>query len=471
MAFSLKDYKDLTKIGHGGMSTVYTAVQISLNRKVAIKKMATSLADNEVLVRRFENEAKSAASLDNDCIIRIYDFGMEDGAFYISMEYIEGTDLDELMAESRFVREVGLMMALQALKGLNYAHKHGVIHRDFKPANIRVSKNGLAKVLDFGLAHAGDSVNLTTTDAIMGTPMFMSPEQVKGEKEKDVRMDVFSAGVLLYKIISGKFPFNGNNVPAVLYSIIHTEPEDIRKLVPELPAGIAAVVRASLERNKAKRLPTLQPLIAALENFFFKLGVRDISREIAGYMAATPAESQEIKKRFAVYPADEAPSADFDAVTPESVTPFYRRAGFKVFMGALILLAGFLVYWLALPGPENREELQTVAVPKPVPVSIPAVLPDTIKKEKPAVNTVKKPWKQKALAPVTGTGFLHVFSTPWAGLSIDGNLIGNTPTPNLIALPTGMHSILLKREGFKIYTETVRIKSWDTLRLRINLKP
>src|SRR3989339_2061653 len=260
MAFSLQDYKDLVKVGQGGMATVYQAVQKSLNRNVAIKKMATNFADNEILIKRFENEAKSAASLEHNNIIKIYDFGMDEGVFYISMEFIDGCDLDLLIKDRKFIREIGLMVALQAIKGLEFAHSRGVIHRDIKPGNILISKSGLVKVLDFGLASAGESVNLTSTDAVLGTPLFMSPEQARGEKDKDARIDIFSVGVLLYRILSGRFPFTGNNVPAVLYNIVHTAPQDIQELAPALPDELAVQIRLCMEKDKEKRLTGLRPL-------------------------------------------------------------------------------------------------------------------------------------------------------------------------------------------------------------------
>ena len=175
MAFLLKDYTDIQEIARGGMGKVYLATQISLNRKVIIKEMASGLLVNKTEIRRFENEARAAAALDHDNIIRIYDFGEDRGSFYIAMEYIDGPDLESILKDRNYLPEIGLMIVLFALKGLNHAHAHRIIHRDIKPGNILVSKAGAVKVVDFGLAHAGSQqLHLTASDVIVGTPLFMS---------------------------------------------------------------------------------------------------------------------------------------------------------------------------------------------------------------------------------------------------------------------------------------------------------
>ncbi|MBD3240381.1 MAG: protein kinase [Chitinivibrionales bacterium] len=277
MALSLVDYKDIRELARGGMGKVYLATQVSLNREVVIKEMAAGLVADESQIKRFENEAMAGAALSHPNVIRIYDFGRDRDSFYISMEYILGPSLQELIERGDIPREVCLMVLLQALKGLQYAHTQNIIHRDVKPGNILVdSATGQAKILDFGLAYAGSrALHLTATDSIVGTPQYMSPEQANGVEQKDARMDIFSVGVLTYQIITGTLPFQGNTIPAVLYSITQTKEKDIQELVPWLPDELADNVRFALEKDINRRLPSLGTLIDSLQNLFFDMGIRD----------------------------------------------------------------------------------------------------------------------------------------------------------------------------------------------------
>jgi serine/threonine protein kinase len=284
MPFTLKDYTDIQEFATGGMSKIYVAVQISLNRTVIIKEMASGLLTTKNEIKRFENEARSGASLAHDNIIRVYDFGEEKGSFYIAMEFIDGTDLDHLIQEKDCPKEIAMMVLQQALKGLAYAHEQGIVHRDVKPANILISRNGAVKVVDFGLAYANTrSGQLTTTGAIVGTPVYMSPELVNGEETKDRCMDIWAAGVVLYRIMTGEFPFSGENVPSTLIDIIQNKEKPAEELNKTIPHDIAGLLRSCLEKDHTKRLPSLSPLVEAMQNYFFEIGVRDPGDTIKKY--------------------------------------------------------------------------------------------------------------------------------------------------------------------------------------------
>jgi serine/threonine protein kinase len=299
MAFLLKDYTDIREIARGGMGKVYLATQISLNRKVIIKEMATGLLTNTAEIKRFENEARAAAVLDHDNIIRIYDFGEDRGSFYISMEFIDGPNLDDILKNRHYLPEIGLMIILFALKGLSHAHTHRIIHRDIKPGNILISKAGAVKVADFGLAHAGSQqLNLTASDVIVGTPLFMSPEQATGEEKKDLRMDVWSVGVLLYRIITGTYPFQGENVPAILYNIVQTREQQIHEVYPAIPNDLADNINACLVKDRSKRLSNLSPLITSLQNFFYEIGIKDPAEEIRRYVSDSQGSSRTLSRRL-----------------------------------------------------------------------------------------------------------------------------------------------------------------------------
>jgi predicted Ser/Thr protein kinase/cytoskeletal protein RodZ len=276
MPFTLSDYTDIKEFATGGMSKIYVAVQVSLNRTVIIKEMASGLLTTKNEIKRFENEARSGAFLTHDNIIRIYDFGEEKGSFYIAMEFIDGSDLDQLLKQEDCPKELAMMVLQQALKGLAFAHEQGIVHRDVKPANILISRNGAVKMVDFGLAYAGArSGQLTTTGAIVGTPVYMSPELVNGEETKDRCMDIWAAGVVLYRIITGEFPFSGENVPSTLIDIIQNKEKPAEDLDKTMPSAITDLLHRCLEKDHTKRLPSLTPLIGAMQDYFFEVGVRD----------------------------------------------------------------------------------------------------------------------------------------------------------------------------------------------------
>ncbi|MGA2506842.1 MAG: serine/threonine-protein kinase [Chitinispirillaceae bacterium] len=302
MAFLLKDYKDIQEIARGGMGKVYLATQVSLNRKVIIKEMATGLLTSATEIKRFENEARAAALLGHDNVIRIYDFGEDRGSFYISMEYVDGPDLETLLRDAHCIPEIALMIVLHALKGLNFAHQHQIIHRDIKPGNILVSKVGAVKVVDFGLAHAGaQQMHLTATDTIVGTPLYMSPEQASGEEKKNIQMDIWSVGVLLYRIITGDYPFKGDNVPAILYNIVQSKQPPIQELAPALPDDLAQNIDLCLEKDRANRLTILAPLIESLQSYFYDIGVRDTAEQIRQYITDPVTSTKELSKLLLEY--------------------------------------------------------------------------------------------------------------------------------------------------------------------------
>ena len=302
MPFTVKDYSDIRELAKGGMGKIYLATQVSLNRKVVIKEMAAGLLTEKSETRRFENEARAAAALNHDNIIRVYDFGEEKGSFYIAMEFIDGPDLDQLFRRQDFPREIGMMILQQALKGLAFAHEQGIVHRDVKPANMLISSNGAVKMADFGLAYAGArSGHVTATGSIVGTPVYMSPELVNGQETKDRCMDIWAAGVILYRIITGNFPFTGDNVPATLISIIQDREKPAEELDKTLPPYVAGLLHSCLEKDHTRRLQRLAPLIEALKNYFFEIGIRDPVDTIRKYLGDRRASLEELDSLLVKY--------------------------------------------------------------------------------------------------------------------------------------------------------------------------
>jgi len=246
-------YDILDRIGYGGMGMVFRGHDPHIGRAVAIKLLRIS---DEDLHDRFLREAQSAGSLKHPNIVTIYDFGEHDGAPYIVMEYVEGTTLAEHIKQNiplGIGRKLELLAELAA--GLEYAHNKGVVHRDVKPANVMVDRDGILRILDFGIARVSDS-GLTQTGMIMGTPNYMSPEQVEG-KASDRRSDIFAAGLVMYELLSYQQAFPGDTMHQVMNAIVRQAPVPLRTLVPDLDPALETIVNRAIEKDPARRYQTM----------------------------------------------------------------------------------------------------------------------------------------------------------------------------------------------------------------------
>jgi hypothetical protein len=244
-------YRIVGRVGKGAMGEVFKAEDPLLNRFVAVKTIATALAAEEEFRRRFQREAQSAAALSHPNIVTVFDFGEVDGLVYMAMEFVEGRELRDLIRSRALSLGDKLSIVEQLCDGVGFAHSKGIVHRDLKPGNVRVQPDGLVKILDFGLARLGDSV-ITRTGTVMGTPNYMSPEQIRGRKV-DARSDVFSLGGVLYELLSGHRPFEADAAHDVRILIVSQEPEPLARRVPDLPDVLVAVVEKALTKDPAGR--------------------------------------------------------------------------------------------------------------------------------------------------------------------------------------------------------------------------
>ncbi|RJQ43928.1 MAG: Stk1 family PASTA domain-containing Ser/Thr kinase [Gaiellales bacterium] len=258
-------YEIKSRLGSGGMADVYLAHDTHLNRDVAIKILYKRYASDAEFVARFQQEAKSAARLNHPHIVSIYDRGEADGSYYIAMEYLQGKSLKELIAEKGlFPPDKAIFVTEQILEALQFAHEHDVVHRDIKPANIVVNGRGQVKVTDFGIARAGSSARMTETGSIIGTAQYLSPEQAKG-KAVGQSSDLYSLGVVLYEMLTGRVPFEGENPVAIALKHISDIPVPPQALVPELPDNLNNVVMKALAKNPADRYASAREFLADLE--------------------------------------------------------------------------------------------------------------------------------------------------------------------------------------------------------------
>src|SRR5487761_819431 len=241
-------------VGRGGMAEVYRARDLRLDRTVAIKTLRTDLARDQTLQARFRREAQSTASLNNPSIVAVYDTG-EDWASgvpvpFIVMEFVDGRTVRDLLIEGRRVLpEWTLEIVSGVLRALEYSHQAGIVHRDIKPGNVMVTRNGDIKVMDFGIARAMSDAQATMTQTaqVIGTAQYLSPEQARGERV-DARSDLYSAGCLLYELMTGRPPFTGDSPVAIAYQHVRENPVPPSRIDPEIPQWADAIVLKAMEK-------------------------------------------------------------------------------------------------------------------------------------------------------------------------------------------------------------------------------
>ncbi len=260
-------YNIVAKLGEGGMGVVYKAEDTKLKRDVAIKFLPRQIAASEDERERFKIEAQAAAALNHPRIATIHAIEEVDDELFIVMEYIEGRELRAMMdslAKVQNPRKV-LDIATQIAEGLQAAHEKHITHRDIKSANIMITDKGQVKIMDFGLAKIGGGAQLTKDHSTLGTAAYMSPEQAQG-KTVDHRTDIWSFGVVLYEMVSGRLPFKGDYEQAVLYSIMHEQAEPITNLRPDVPAGLEQIVKKTLVKNPSERYRQVDEMLADLRS-------------------------------------------------------------------------------------------------------------------------------------------------------------------------------------------------------------
>ncbi|MFI5090709.1 MAG: protein kinase [Terriglobales bacterium] len=505
-------YNITGELGKGAMGVVYKATDPNIGRTVAIKttRLDTHGIDAESLLQRFKNEARSAGTLNHPNIVTIYDAGEQEGVFYIAMEYIEGETLHGLLSQHRSLPvEKVIEIIRQVCAGLDYAHAHGVIHRDIKPANIMLAASGSVKVMDFGIAKAGGT--MTATGQVLGTPNYMSPEQVKG-KPIDGRSDLFSVGVLLYEMLTGEKPFDGQNVTTIIYKIVSENPIPPRELDVTIHPGLNAVVTKALAKAPDERYQTGAALAADLANyksFGTESGATQLLSTAAfpaagGRTVATPAPPP------AGPPAPVAPAAAAPAPAPPSPTVQQASApgmNMRVLAGVVVLLLiAALTAWRVYrrhqqPGQEAAATQALPAVqqpataPPPAPPAetapAPATPPETPSAEttpapeppqpQSAPRPASKPKAKTAAVPpapapqpapaadATGTGTVHVTSTPLgASVTIDGSGAYVTPFDSP-PLKAGPHAFSVSKLGWSTVQRRLDVVAGKATNLEVSL--
>ena len=268
---TISHYKILEKLGEGGMGVVYKATDTKLERTVALKFLASDRLEDEEHKARFRREARAAAALDHPNICTVYEIDEADGQTFLAMPYLEGSTVRQKVKQRPLKLDEALDIAIQAGEGLRAAHAKGIVHRDIKSANLMVSPQGQVKVMDFGLAQAADQSLLTKTETLLGTPVYMSPEQAQ-RLPTDRRTDIWSLGIVIYEMLIGRTPFEGEREQAVLYGIVQEEPEPITSQRARVPLDLDWVVSKALAKDKEERYPHIDDMLVDL---------RAVARQVA----------------------------------------------------------------------------------------------------------------------------------------------------------------------------------------------
>ena len=257
-------YRVTERIGTGGMADVYKAVDETLGRTVAVKVMHARFADDPDFVARFRHEASAAANLSHPSIVNIYDYGIESGTYYIVMELVRGTDLKAVVRERGALDPIKVAeYGSQVCSALTVAHGYGIIHRDIKPQNIVLTPDGVIKVMDFGIARAVDS-DSTQTGSVLGTAQYVSPEQAQGRK-LGPESDLYSLGVVLYELSTGKLPFGGDTPVSVALKHVNDEPPAPRAINPNIPPALEAVIIQAMQKDPMRRYRSAEDMRADLQ--------------------------------------------------------------------------------------------------------------------------------------------------------------------------------------------------------------
>ncbi len=319
-------YKVLRKIGAGGMGTVYEGVNIRIERRVAIKVLHADIAELPEFAKRFEREARAAARIGSPHVCDVLDLGdLPNGERFIVMEFLEGMSLEErIVTRGKMTEQELAPIAFEILEGLGTMHHASVVHRDLKPANVFLAREPgrrqeVVKILDFGVAkllpRADDPGAMTSTGSMMGTPLYMSPEQARGARDVDGRTDLYAASVMFYRALSGALPYMADNLHELLFKIVLEEPKPLAEIIPDVDPEFAALVMKGLERDPGRRWSSAREYQEAIAAWGRTQGIPSLNFEVT--LPTTPPPLLPLSGSLPIVPAAVTPVKPITPVAPE----------------------------------------------------------------------------------------------------------------------------------------------------------
>ncbi len=457
-------YQIESELGRGAMGVVYLATDPSIGRQVAIKTIRLGEVNNpqerKKLRERLFREARSAGALSHRGIVTIYDMDDDGDLAFISMEFVDGSTLDGLMSEEEPIPPATLLNYLrQTAAGLDYAHQKGIVHRDVKPANIMIDSEGVVKITDFGIAKVTTADQFTMTGTIVGTPNYMSPEQVQGQKV-DGRSDQFSLAVIAYEALTGEKPFIGEHLTTVVFKIVAEAPVPPSRINPTLGAEVEAALLKALAKKPDARflsctefISTLAKACAATKDL--KTLVRGGSLEMET-MEAAPVRKTPARKPVQKEPAAKLPPPRRGRDATTQTAEGRRQLGVLSILLGLLLAAGLagVAVWQVLPYIQDQPE------PAPPPAQR-ATIPEPILQEpKPSPVSPPEPVAERAVqrkpSPIGASQLIHIPSDPsGATATLDGR--DSCKTPCTLEAPAGRHSLVVTLAGYGPETREITI--------------
>ena len=449
-------YEVTDLLGRGGMSLVYLAQEVELNRQVAIKVLPLQFIQGPGAAERFEREAKIAASLDHPHIVPVFRVGASSTFLWYTMKRIRGRSLAQIIAERGALPLSELLSIIEQVgSALQFAHRHGVVHRDVKPANVMIDENGWALVCDFGVARAFGSVSLTQTGHSLGTPRYMSPEQFEGQPA-DGRSDQYSLAILTWEALAGSVPFTGDSLGELIRKHLLEPPPRLAEVKPEVSQRVSDAVLRAMSKKPADRFPDIAAFVQALGG--------KVAPQIPVAFSGTA-------------PAVRLPRVILDSPTEALERPRSRR---PVVVGAialgLVLVGGGL--WIALR-PERSAANGASLDSQRVAAGPPTATPDTAADTTPAVRrpppgrtrTASRKEDKPPVVPAATPARLWVNTQPvWGELLLDNTVVGPVPIQDLRISP-GRHHVLIRRDGFVPFDTTFTAVSGQEIRwTRITLR-
>src|SRR4051794_21059451 len=473
-------YKIVRELGRGAMGVVYHAIDPNIGRPVAIKTIhlgSRKPEEQERLRERLFREARSAGILSHPGIVTIYDVEQQGELAYIAMEFVDGPTLDHVLSEPMPIAQAKLLGILaQTAAALDYAHQKGIVHRDIKPANVMIAANGAAKITDFGIAKITSSDQLTMTGAIVGTPHYMSPEQVQGHPV-DGRSDQFSLAVIAYEALTGEKPYTGEHLTTVVYKIVTEEPAAPHRINPSLSGPIETVLRKALAKKPDARFRGCQEFIEALEKACAATKGWKLLARGGSLNEPTLADTPRPVGAGRTLPRAVKPKRLGD--TTVTAGRHERKSSFLTFLLATLVTGG-LIALIALQAPpwlsQNGKQAQTEArppapktdeAPKPEPkqqTPAPSAGPEDAKPSPlappPAAEEQPRPPRRPAQPAPSAAQPITIISSPaGAKAMLDGRADAVCTTPCSVDAAPGRHTIAVSLDGYQMEHREVDVST------------
>lgn len=486
-------YEIISELGKGAMGVVYKAIDPLIERTVAIKTIKLDLSKQELdnFEERFYREAKSAGRLNHQNIVTIYDIGKSDNIAYMAMELMEGQLLRDIL-DSHTALSISKIVDIvaQIADGLAYAHENGIVHRDIKPANIMLVRDGVAKIMDFGIAQM-PSGSCTLAGTVMGSPKYMAPEQIAG-KSVDGRSDLFALGVILYELLTGEPPFDGDNINSIMYRILNEPPVPPKTLTPRIPESFNFIIAKALAKNPDERYQNAKDLandlrkhgnpvptvITAVEN--------NKPRRLNSHVKSASVDGDKTVLLNAGTRHNNIQNSSYVEQTEPQFATLLSSAFWRdkkiiwVASGVILLTVIFM-----LIGEMTRHKLQSISTQTEIPSQPIIIKPSSqgmiasTKSTQPNPTTVQSNsfvHQKSALAStetspiIKDNAILNFTVRPWGTIYIDGKKMGVTPPVKKLTVSAGKHKIEIRNLNFKPYSQTVDLKAESTKNIKYTFK-